>query len=122
MVTINWWHFLFQNVCLITFFIQRGIKAFTGYLGEDKQVWNEYDATELVKKYNGPPLQFLIDQGSDDEFLHKDQLLPDNLIEACREGRVACIYNKREGYDHSYFFIATFVGEHIAYHAKFLKQ
>lgn len=99
-----------------------GKKAFTGYLGEDTTLWGEWDATELVQKYNGPQLQFLIDQGSDDQFLHEKQLLPENLIEACRKSRIGCVYNKREGYDHSYFFIATFVGEHIAYHAKFLKE
>lgn len=100
-----------------------GEKAFTGYLGEDKQLWNEWDATELVRNYNGSPMEVLIDQGADDEFLHKGQLLPGNFIEAARQSeRVKCIYNEREGYDHSYFFIATFVEEHIAYHAKFLKQ
>lgn len=100
-----------------------GQKVFTGYLGEDKQFWNEWDATELVRNYNGAPIEVLIDQGADDEFLHKGQLLPGNFIEAARQSeRVKCIYNEREGYDHSYFFIATFVEEHIAYHAKFLKQ
>lgn len=100
-----------------------GEKAFTGYLGEDKQMWNEWDATELVRNYNGSPMEVVIDQGADDEFLHKGQLLPGNFIEAARQSeRIKCIYNEREGYDHSYFFIATFVEEHIAYHAKFLKQ
>lgn len=99
-----------------------GQKAFDGYLGADQSLWNEWDATELVQKYNGPQLQFLIDQGTEDQFLHENQLLPEKLIEACRKSRVGCVYNKREGYDHSYFFIASFVAEHIAYHAKFLKE
>lgn len=99
-----------------------GQKAFNGYLGADQSLWNEWDATELVQKYNGPQLQFLIDQGTEDQFLHENQLLPEKLIEACRKSRVGCVYNKREGYDHSYFFIASFVAEHIAYHAKFLKE
>ncbi|XP_031638428.1 S-formylglutathione hydrolase [Contarinia nasturtii] len=99
-----------------------GQKAFKGYLGEEKRLWNEWDATELVKTYNGPHLQILVDQGQDDQFLTEGQLLPENLIEACLDSRVGCIYNKREGYDHSYFFIASFVGEHIAYHAKSLKE
>lgn len=99
-----------------------GQKAFNGYLGDNKRLWNEWDATELVQKYNGPQLQFLIDQGADDEFLTNQQLLPENLIEACRSSRIGCVYNKRDGYDHSYFFIASFIGEHIAYHAKFLKE
>lgn len=99
-----------------------GKKAFTGYLGENVELWKEWDATELVKNYSGPPLQLLIDQGLDDEFLEKQQLLPENLLDACLNARVACIYNKRDGYDHSYFYIATFIGEHLAYHSKFLKQ
>lgn len=81
-----------------------GSKAFTGYLGAEKRLWNEWDATELVKQYNGPPLQILIDQGSDDEFLHQNQLLPENLIDACRQARIGCVYNKREGYDHRFYF------------------
>lgn len=95
---------------------------FSGYLGDDKRLWNEWDATELVQKYNGPQLQFLIDQGSSDEFLLGQLLLPENLIEACRKSRIGCVYNKRDGYDHSYFFIASFIGQQIAYHAKFLKE
>lgn len=98
-----------------------GKKAFTGYLGTDTTLWNEWDATELVKKYNGPPLQLLVDQGTDDEFL-EGQLFPENLLMACQDANVICVYNKRHGYDHSYFFIASFVGEHIACHAKFLKS
>lgn len=99
-----------------------GEKAFTGYLGENKRLWNEWDATELVQTYNGPDLHLLIDQGSDDQFLHENQLLPANLIRACSKSHVACVYIKRDGYDHSYFFIATFVAEHIAHHAKYLKE
>lgn len=99
-----------------------GQKAFSGYLGDDRSLWNEWDATELVKQYNGAPLQLLIEQGSDDEFLAKGQLLPDNLIDACRAAGIACVYNKRDGYDHSYFFIASFIKDHIEYHAKILKS
>lgn len=99
-----------------------GQKAFKGYLGDEKRLWNEWDATELVKTYNGPQLQLYIDQGSDDQFLLEGQLLPENLVDACRDTRVACTYNKCDGYDHSYFFIASFVADHIAYHAKFLKE
>lgn len=96
-----------------------GQKCFTGYLGENTDLWKEWDATELIKNYNGPPLMLRIDQGGNDEFLQ--QLQPENLIEACRSGRVACVYNLREGYDHSYFFIASFIAEHIAHHAQALK-
>lgn len=63
---------------------------------------------------------FLIGQGSDDQFLKQNQLLPQNLVDACAKAGLPCIYKEREQYDHSYFFIATFVGEHFAYHAKHL--
>jgi S-formylglutathione hydrolase len=98
-----------------------GKKAFTGYLGPDESTWKEYDATELVAKYNGPPLEIFIDQGSDDQFLKENQLLPNNLTEAASKAQMPFIYKLRENYDHSYFFISTFIGEHLAYHAKFLK-
>ncbi|KAG5679892.1 hypothetical protein PVAND_009429 [Polypedilum vanderplanki] len=97
-----------------------GEKCFTGYLGDNRESWKEYDATELVAKYNGPPLELFIDQGSEDQFLKENQLLPNNLIEAAKKAQVPFIYKLRDGYDHSYFFIATFIGEHIDYHAKHL--
>lgn len=99
-----------------------GQKAFAGYLGDDRSLWNDWDATELVKTYNGAPLQLLVEQGSEDEFLANGQLLPDNLVNACRDAGIACVYNKRDGYDHSYFFIASFVKDHVEYHAKILKS
>jgi S-formylglutathione hydrolase len=98
-----------------------GKKAFTGYLGPNESSWKEYDATELVAKYNGPPLELFIDQGSEDQFLKDNQLLPNNLVDAAKKTQVPFIYKLRENYDHSYFFIATFTGEHMNYHAKFLK-
>lgn len=98
-----------------------GKKALAGYLGPDESAWKEYDATELVSKYNGPPLELFIDQGSEDQFLKEDQLLPKNLTSAAAKAQVPFVYKLREGYDHSYFFIASFIGEHLAYHAKFLK-
>jgi S-formylglutathione hydrolase len=97
-----------------------GEKNFSEYLGEDRELWKEYDATELVGKYNGPPLELFIDQGKADQFLEKE-LLPENLITAAKNAQVPLIYKSREGYDHSYFYIATFVEEHMNYHAKFLK-
>lgn len=99
---------------------QWGEKNFGNYLGDDKEAWKQYDATELVASYNGPPLELFIDQGSSDSFL-KDQLFPDNLVKAAREAQVPIIYKLREGYDHSYFYIATFMQEHMEYHAKLLK-
>jgi S-formylglutathione hydrolase len=97
-----------------------GEKAFSGYLGDDKESWKNWDATELVAKYNGPPLELYIDQGAEDSFLKDQQLLPNNLIDACKKAEMPCILNLREGYDHSYFYISTFVGEHLNYHAKHL--
>lgn len=99
-----------------------GQKAFKGYLGDKPSLWKEWDATELVKSYNGPPIQIFIDQGDADKFLLEKQLLPENLLDACLNAHIPCIYHKRDNYDHSYFFIATFIGEHIAYHAKLLKS
>lgn len=98
-----------------------GQKAFTGYLGCDEpEAWKEWDATELVKKYQGAPLELFLDQGGDDEFLNAGQLLPNNLIEAARSAEVPCVLKIRPGYDHSYYYIATFVEEHINYHSRFL--
>lgn len=98
-----------------------GQKAFTGYLGSDTKTWQEYDSTSLVQKYNGPPLELLIDQGKADNFLGEKQLLPENLMEACTMTKMPIIMRMQEGYDHSYFFIASFIEDHIKHHAKFLK-
>lgn len=99
-----------------------GVKAFSGYLGEgNKDAWKEYDACELAKKYNGPPLEIMVDQGKADNFLTQGQLLPDNLVGACAEGGVPIIMRMQEGYDHSYYFMATFMADHFDHHAKFLK-
>lgn len=98
-----------------------GQKAFGGYLGDDRSKWEAYDATELVKSYAGPPLEILIDQGSEDGFLKDGQLLPDNLVAACAKSKMPVVYRLQEGYDHSYYFISTFMGDHIAKHAEALK-
>lgn len=97
-----------------------GKKAFAGYLGADSELWKEWDATELVKKYQGAPLELFLDQGAADDFLAAGQLLPNNLVEAARSAQVPCILKMRDGYDHSYFYISTFVGAHIEYHSHFL--
>ncbi|KAM8703509.1 hypothetical protein ACLKA7_008176 [Drosophila subpalustris] len=97
-----------------------GQKAFTGYLGTNTSDWAEWDATSLVSKYASTPQELFIDQGSADNFL--TQLLPENLLAAAAPNdHIQTIYKQREGYDHGYFYIATFVAEHIAYHAKLLK-
>ncbi|XP_012259489.2 S-formylglutathione hydrolase [Athalia rosae] len=99
-----------------------GKKAFGGYLGgaEGDIRWNEWDATELVKKSNGVPFEILIDQGKSDTFLAA-QLLPENLVAAAKDSRVPLIYRLQEGYGHSYYFIATFIEYHIKHHVKYLK-
>lgn len=89
-------------------------------MGSNQEQWKEWDATELVAKYNGPPLELFVDQGDKDQFL-KNQLFPQNLQEAARNAQVPFVYKLRADYDHSYFFISTFIGEHIAYHAEHLK-
>jgi len=98
-----------------------GQKAFSNYLGSSKSDWEEYDATCLIKKNNKVSTPILIDQGEDDKFL-AEQLLPHNFEEACKAAGVPLILRMQPGYDHSYFFIATFIDDHIAHHAQFLKS
>lgn len=100
---------------------QWGQKAFSGYLGDDQDVWKNWDATELIAKYSGPPLVVFIDQGSEDQFLKEGQLLPSNLTDAAKKAQVPFIYKLRDGYDHSYFFISTFMAEHFEFHVRYLK-
>jgi S-formylglutathione hydrolase len=94
-----------------------GEKALAGYLGEDRARWGEYDTTTLImaRGWNGPPL--LVDQGTRDQFL-ETQLKPGLLREACEKARVPLELRMQEGYDHSYFFIATFVEDHLRFHAR----
>lgn len=94
-----------------------GVKAFGGYLGEDKKAWASYDATELIKSGHHHSRPLLIDQGTKDDFLEK-QLMTDNLVTAAKGTKQAVERNFREDYDHSYYFIATFIESHIAFHAK----
>ncbi|CAN4106607.1 unnamed protein product [Withania somnifera] len=92
-----------------------GVKAFTNYLAENKADWEEYNATCLVSKYNNVSATILIDQ--DDKFL-KDQLLPQKFEEACRKVNVPLLLRLQPSYDHSYFFIATFIDDHVHHHAQ----
>lgn len=96
-----------------------GKKAFSGYLGESPEAWAKYDATELVKAGARHPCEILIDQGLADEFYEK-QLLTGHLVEAAKQTGQPLIANLREGYDHSYYFISTFIEGHVAHHAKAL--
>lgn len=91
------------------------------YLGNDVETWKEYDATHLVKSYQGPPMEILIDQGKDDKFLTEGQLQPDVFVKTCADNQMPIVYRLQEGYDHSYYFIATFIEDHIKHHVKFLQ-
>ena len=93
-----------------------GVKAFEGYLGDDRATWQGHDATELVKAgARLPPL--LIDQGLADKFL-VEQLHPELFEAACRAAGQPLELRRHEGYDHSYYFVATFVADHLAHHAR----
>ena len=96
-----------------------GEKALTGYLGSDRSRWREYDATALIadRGWRGPAL--LVDQGTSDPFI-ESQLKPELLRQACEHAGVALDLRLRDGYDHSYFFIATFIEEHLRFHARHL--
>ena len=96
-----------------------GQKALTGYLGADSSRWREYDATALIEDcgWSGPAI--LVDQGTHDQFL-ESQLKPELLQEACRRSGVSLDLRLRSGYDHSYFFIATFIEDHLRFHASHL--
>ncbi|MCG8415838.1 MAG: S-formylglutathione hydrolase [Pseudomonadales bacterium] len=91
-----------------------GHKALKNYIGEDQELWSEYDAVELVKSATRP-IPMLVDQGSADEFL-KEQLKPELLVEACNRAGMPLGFNQRDGYDHSYFFISSFIENHLRFH------
>ncbi len=97
-----------------------GQACFDAYLGEDVNLWQAYDATALVDA-GARVADILIDQGTADEFYDERQLLPENFKAACEIEGQPLTLRLQEGYDHSYHFIASFIGEHIAYHAKALK-
>jgi len=92
-----------------------GEKVFSHYLGDDREQWKQHDAVELVKA-RCAQLPVMIDQGSADNFL-AEQLRTDLLIETAQAAQFPMQIAMREGYDHSYFFIASFIGQHIAFHA-----
>jgi len=90
------------------------------YLGDNRDTWPEWDATELIKGGATLP-NLLVDQGSADNFL-AEQLHTQHLVDACKEAGIDATIRMQDGYDHSYFFIASFIGEHIDFHAKALKS
>ena len=91
-----------------------GEKAFAAYLGEDRDTWREWDAAALVAGA-AQRLPLLVDQGEADEFLDA-QLRPELLQAACAQASHPLQLRLRPGYDHSYYFIASFIGEHLAHH------
>lgn len=100
-----------------------GEKNFTGYLGDNKEDWKKYDPSELISSYKGDASEILIHVGTADPFYFRDhQLLPENLVEASKgtlfESKINL--NLVDGYDHSYYFISSFVEEHAKHHAKYL--
>lgn len=95
-----------------------GEKALSHYLGDDRLHWAQYDAVELVKQCQ-THLPVLVDQGQADNFL-AEQLKTELLIDAAKKADWAMQIRMQPAYDHSYFFIATFIGEHIAFHARAL--
>lgn len=97
-----------------------GQKAFTAYLGADKANWKQYDSCELLKAKKAA-LPILVDQGDADQFLVA-QLKPEALEVAAKESDSQLDLRMQTGYDHSYFFISSFIGEHIAFHAKHLNK
>lgn len=97
-----------------------GEKAFTAYLGSGRAAWRAYDAVELVKRAH-ERLPLLVDQGTADEFLDA-QLRPHLLEDACRAAHHPLTLRLQPGYDHSYYFMASFIGDHIAHHARALKR
>ncbi|MNM56212.1 S-formylglutathione hydrolase FrmB [compost metagenome] len=96
-----------------------GQKAFAAYLGEDQASWAQYDATALIADAK-ERLPLLIDQGGADEFLD-NQLRPQLLQAACQAAGHPLELRIQPGYDHSYYFISSFIGEHIAHHAKAMR-
>jgi len=97
-----------------------GVKAFGGYLGEDRATWRQYDASLLMRDA-GRPLyeEILIDQGLADQFL-AEQLHPDRFEAACRDAGQPLRLRRHADYDHGYYFISTFIEDHIAHHARAL--
>ena len=95
-----------------------GRKAFAAYLGDDETTWEDYDSCALIRRQPSDA-QFFIDQGAEDPFL-TEQLKPDLLVDACEDAGQHFEFLMQPDYDHSYFFIQTFVEDHLRHHAKIL--
>lgn len=95
-----------------------GDRAFKGYLGDNFDLWKTYDSCELLKSGHKHPQTILIHQGTEDEFLHKGNLQTDHWTQQAAASKQATEVIMAEGYDHSYYFISTFIDQHIQFHAK----
>ncbi|HLL59347.1 MAG TPA: S-formylglutathione hydrolase, partial [Allosphingosinicella sp.] len=93
-----------------------GVKAFSGYLGDDRAAWRLHDAVALIEDGARVP-GILVDQGAADNFL-ETELKPELLAEACRRASIPLTLRMQEGYDHSYYFISTFMEDHLRWHAE----
>ena len=101
-----------------------GEKIFTAYMGEDRSVWAQWDANQLVQANTAvgiAPQALFICQGDADPF-YSDQLKPELFNKTCAKLDYPLIYKERSGYDHGYYYIATFIAEHIHYHAEYLTK
>ncbi len=96
-----------------------GRKALGGYLGEDRDTWKVHDATELIRA-GALVREILVDQGDADDFLG-EQLKPELLVAVCGEMGQPVNFRMQPGYDHSYHFVASFIGDHVRFHAERLK-
>ncbi|WHU02191.1 MULTISPECIES: S-formylglutathione hydrolase [unclassified Sphingomonas] len=96
-----------------------GEKALAGYLGADRPAWRQHDAVALIEDGARVP-ELLVDTGTADQFLEV-QLKPELLEAACRDAGIALTQRLQPGYDHSYYFVSTFLGDHVAWHAERLK-
>jgi S-formylglutathione hydrolase len=97
-----------------------GQKAFARYLGADQAAWRQYDACALIADGARIP-ELLVDQGTKDSFL-ESQLKPELLVQACADAGIPLTLRMQEGYDHSYFFIASFIEDHLRWHAARLRD
>jgi len=92
------------------------------YLGADPTAWKAYDAVEIMAAAGRAVFpEILIDQGLADKFLHQSQLLPEQFAAACAAAQQPLQLRRHEGYDHSYYFISTFMEDHLVHHARILK-
>ena len=97
-----------------------GQKAFTAYLGDDRTTWEDYNASLLLAQYRGD-LPMLVDQGDADNFL-SEQLKPQTLYTAGMQAKANLLLRMQPGYDHSYYFIASFIEEHLRFHDGYLQD